>query len=323
MPIAAPTMPFSASGVSSTRSSPNSACRPSVARNTPPALPTSSPSTRTRGFSRRATASPSRTACTIVSSAMAAHDLLHDGAGRAPLHQRNAHDAPASRLHGVLAHDGVLGVIGALHEHVGLEPAHQVPRRVLVEEDHRVHRRQGSEHAGPVLLGHERPALSLEAARRGVGVHAHDQHVAQGARALQEIDVPGVQEIEDAVREHDALALPGELAPPARRFLQVEHASHAQSVSADWKEALSSSGETTAVPAWRMTRPAAWLARLAALTKSAPAASASAMVATTVSPAPVTSNTSRATVGRCVYFWPRSKRLMPSGPRVITRHSRS
>ena len=50
---------------------------------------------------------------------------------------------------------------------------------------------------------------------------------------------------------------------------------------------------------------------------------ASAIAATTVSPAPVTSNTSRATVGRCVYFLPRSKRLMPSDPRVITRQSRS
>src|SRR5215470_3291305 len=125
MPTAVPTMPFSASGVSSTRSSPNSACNPSVARNTPPALPTSSPITMTRGFSRRATASASRTACTMVSSAMTAHDLLDDGAGRAPLHERQAHHASAARLHGFLAHDLVLGVIRALDQHVGLDAANQ------------------------------------------------------------------------------------------------------------------------------------------------------------------------------------------------------
>ena len=38
-----PTIELSASGVSITRASPNSACRPSVARNTPPRGPTSSP----------------------------------------------------------------------------------------------------------------------------------------------------------------------------------------------------------------------------------------------------------------------------------------
>src|SRR3954465_8553601 len=52
MPIAAPMMPASASGVSMTRSGPNSSNRPFVARKTPPNLPTSSPSTTTR-LSRR------------------------------------------------------------------------------------------------------------------------------------------------------------------------------------------------------------------------------------------------------------------------------
>ena len=57
MPIAAPMMPPSASGVSITRSGPNSSYRPAVARKTPPNLPTSSPSTtdaRDRAASRRA-----------------------------------------------------------------------------------------------------------------------------------------------------------------------------------------------------------------------------------------------------------------------------
>src|SRR5919106_565194 len=46
-PTAVPMMPDSASGVSMTRSSPKSFCRPSVTRNTPPSLPTSSPITMT------------------------------------------------------------------------------------------------------------------------------------------------------------------------------------------------------------------------------------------------------------------------------------
>ena len=42
-PIAVPTRPDSASGLSITRCSPNSACSPSVTRKTPPSLPMSSP----------------------------------------------------------------------------------------------------------------------------------------------------------------------------------------------------------------------------------------------------------------------------------------
>src|SRR5215510_3273635 len=42
-------MPASASGVSMTRSSPKSFCSPSVTRNTPPSLPTSSPMISTLG----------------------------------------------------------------------------------------------------------------------------------------------------------------------------------------------------------------------------------------------------------------------------------
>src|SRR5580700_2308576 len=50
MPIAVATMPPSAIGVSMTRCSPYLRCRPSVARNTPPKYPMSSPIKTTAGF---------------------------------------------------------------------------------------------------------------------------------------------------------------------------------------------------------------------------------------------------------------------------------
>src|SRR6478752_3231056 len=52
-------MPDSASGVSMTRLSPKSFCRPSVTRKTPPSLPTSSPMTTTFGSAPRARRSDS------------------------------------------------------------------------------------------------------------------------------------------------------------------------------------------------------------------------------------------------------------------------
>src|SRR3984893_4479273 len=62
IPMAAPMIPASASGVSITRSGPNSSIKPSVARKTPPNLPTSSPSTTTRGSRRISMRSASFTA---------------------------------------------------------------------------------------------------------------------------------------------------------------------------------------------------------------------------------------------------------------------
>src|SRR5438552_1114541 len=67
-PIAVPTMPDSASGVSKTRFSPNSCWRPSVTRKTPPSRPTSSPKTRVRGSPARAWRSAALSAWTSVSS---------------------------------------------------------------------------------------------------------------------------------------------------------------------------------------------------------------------------------------------------------------
>src|SRR5438270_5722322 len=71
-PTDMPASTVSASGVSITRFSPKRAIRPSVARNTPPLAPTSSPSTTTRGSSCRARASAIVIAATMVISAMSA-----------------------------------------------------------------------------------------------------------------------------------------------------------------------------------------------------------------------------------------------------------
>src|SRR5512133_174360 len=71
MPTAVPTIPPSASGVSMTRSAPNSSWRPCVARKTPPNLPTSSPSTTTSGSFRISSRSASFTAWMMFMTGMA------------------------------------------------------------------------------------------------------------------------------------------------------------------------------------------------------------------------------------------------------------
>ncbi len=76
-----------------------------------------------------------------------------------------------------------------------------------------------------------------------------------------------------------------------------------------------------AVPSLPTTIPAVRLASEVALRRSCPAASAVARLAMTVSPAPVTSNTSLAWVPRWKASAARCSRVMPCAPRVISNAS--
>src|SRR5438105_4047226 len=95
-PMATPTMHDSASGVSSTRSSPNLACRPSVARKTPPFLPTSSPSTQTRSSRSISSSSASRMPSIRVLTAISA---LPPRGGGSPKGRRGGRTHPLNLEH--------------------------------------------------------------------------------------------------------------------------------------------------------------------------------------------------------------------------------
>src|SRR3989442_9656810 len=81
-PTAAPRIPASASGVSKQRSGPKRSRRPTVARNTPPARPTSSPITSTDGSRSSSTWKQSLIASTIESSAKRPSQLVEIRAER-------------------------------------------------------------------------------------------------------------------------------------------------------------------------------------------------------------------------------------------------
>src|SRR5215211_1934099 len=85
MPTHNPLIKSSASGVSITRSAPKRCCRATVARNTPPLMPTSCPSTTTLGSSSRARARAKLTASTSVTSGIGCSHLL--ALGRADVGQ--------------------------------------------------------------------------------------------------------------------------------------------------------------------------------------------------------------------------------------------
>ena len=117
-------------------------------------------------------------------------------------------------------------------------------------------------------------------------------------------------------RHSQASACPGSRAVSSDR--KARAASKSPTRAAATPRARSSCAETVAVPTFPTTIPAAWLARTAAAGRDAPEARASARTATTVSPAPVTSYTSRAKAGTANGERPRSTSSMPRSPRVTS-----
>src|SRR4051812_44566720 len=83
-PTAVPRIPASASGVSTTRSSPKSFCRPSVIRKTPPSLPMSSPISTTLASPSMARRRPRLRALPMVSVSMLIARLRPRSAPRSP-----------------------------------------------------------------------------------------------------------------------------------------------------------------------------------------------------------------------------------------------
>ena len=74
--------------------------------------------------------------------------------------------------------------------------------------DDAVDARERRENFGALGLRRDRPARSLVGAHRSIGVDADDQRVAERPRLLQIADMAGVQQIEDAVGEHDRSCRP-------------------------------------------------------------------------------------------------------------------
>ncbi len=65
------------------------------------------------------------------------------------------------------------------------------------------------------LSGIDRPGGALEPADRGVAVQGHDQDVAQFLGLLEKTDMPGVDQVEAAVREDDRPAVLAQPFPDA------------------------------------------------------------------------------------------------------------
>jgi len=128
--------------------------------------------------------------------------------------------APAARDHRLGADDARHRPVAALDQHVGPAGLDQRGGRVLVEPGDRIDglERGDERHAvGEAVDGTARPLAQAAGGR--IAIQGHEQHGAERARPGEIGDVSAVQQVEDAVGEHER---PRRGARPARRGGRVE-----------------------------------------------------------------------------------------------------
>ena len=109
--------------------------------------------------------------------------------------------APAPDLN--RANDGIRLVVAAFHEDVGTNDINELSRCVFLECYHGVNSFERGEHITALSLAANGSRWTFEALHGRVTVDPHDKALPLGARAKENVDVPGMKQVEDAVRKHD------------------------------------------------------------------------------------------------------------------------
>jgi hypothetical protein len=123
-----------------------------------------------------------------------------------PFGQRDPDDPPASRFDGIPADDLIGRPVGSFDENIRLQDRNDLGGGVFLEGDNCVDACKGREQLASFVLWHEWPTFGLVPANRRVGIHSYDQSLTQRTRLLEVANVPGVEQIEHAVGEHDCLS---------------------------------------------------------------------------------------------------------------------
>ena len=118
--------------------------------------------------------------------------------------ERNDHDGTSTRSHFTGADNRRFRVVAAFHENVGTQQCDELVRRVLIEHHDGVDRLERRENVAAFGRIPNRTLGAFESSHRFVAVDAHDESLPVPSRTEQDIDMPGMQEIEDTVREDEA-----------------------------------------------------------------------------------------------------------------------
>lgn len=126
--------------------------------------------------------------------------------------ERHDYYAPAPALHFFCAHDRVFRVVAAFYDNVGLQMRDEIEWRVLCKNYNEIdafERRQQVRALGVAAHGSGR---TLEAPYRFVAVDSNDERVGSCAGGGEDVDVPGMKQVEHAIRERYSTLIPS--SPP-------------------------------------------------------------------------------------------------------------
>jgi hypothetical protein len=135
-------------------------------------------------------------------------------------------DSPAAGFNALAPDDRVGRPIGALDEHVGLQPADDLLRRVFVEHNHGVNACETGQHFRPFVLRIERSIRPFDGAHRPVGIHTDDERVSFATCILKISHVTWMQEIEHAVGEDHFPAGVAQVLNECHGFCERENLAH-------------------------------------------------------------------------------------------------
>ncbi len=106
------------------------------------------------------------------------------------------------------ANDRLASVVPAFHQHVRTQVANELERRILLKNYNRINRFERRQDIAPLGLGAYRSVGTLQSLDRGVAIQPDDESVAVTARPDEDVDVAGVQQVEDPVREDEPPGMP-------------------------------------------------------------------------------------------------------------------
>lgn len=130
-------------------------------------------------------------------------DAFNDVAGAGAADEGEDDEAAAGFLDGGCFWDGLIAVVSTFDVDIGAERANNRAGGVFVEEQGVVDGVERRDEGQAILLAVNGPAWTLQAACTAVTVDGHDEDIAQLSGLAQEMNMSGVQNIEDAIGKDD------------------------------------------------------------------------------------------------------------------------
>jgi hypothetical protein len=135
----------------------------------------------------------------------------------------NGNDTASSGFYFFAAYDLIARPVAAFNQNVRKQSRDHLAWRELIENHHSIHTFEPGKDFGPLALRQYGASRSLQLAHAGIAVEAHDQYISKRARLLEAADVPGMQQIETAICEHNAAAIAFPWAKPQNRFVKSQY----------------------------------------------------------------------------------------------------